>query len=369
MADEKLFGGAYAGKTALVTGHTGFKGSWLAFWLEELGCRVVGYSLPAPSEPNHFRVLSLRGQFVEGDVRDRPRLAALVRECRPDVVFHLAAQSLVRRSYRDPAETFETNVLGTLAVYEACRAAPAPVRAIVCVTSDKVYENREWVWGYREADPVGGYDPYSCSKGCAELLTSCYRNSYFNLSEYGRSHQTLVATARAGNVIGGGDWAEDRLVPDLARATAAGRPLVLRNPTSVRPWQHVLEPLSGYLQLGQKLLEGDSRFAEAWNFGPAEDGAVATETLVRQFQAAWPRVRYEVRREDGAPHEAALLKLDCSKARTRMQWAPVWSWAQTVEVTANWYRQYYESGTALTGRDLAAYVADARRRELPWSRA
>ncbi len=271
MAEDTLFGGAYAGRTALVTGHTGFKGSWLALWLEELGCRVVGYSLPPPTEPNHFGLLSLRCRSEAGDVRDRARLAAVVRECRPDVVFHLAAQPLVRRSYREPAETFEANALGTVSVLEACRATP--VKAVVSVTTDKVYENREWCWGYREADPLGGFDPYSCSKACAELIAACYRGSFFNPAEYGRSHRTLVATARAGNVIGGGDWAEDRLVPDLARAAAAGRPLALRNPASVRPWQHVLEPLAGYLLLGQRLLEGDARCAEAWNFGPGEDGA------------------------------------------------------------------------------------------------
>jgi CDP-glucose 4,6-dehydratase len=366
MVDEQLFGAVYAGKTALLTGHTGFKGSWLALWLEQLGCRVVGYSLPPPTEPSHIAALSLNCHSVVGDVRDRPRLTAVVKECRPDVVFHLAAQPLVRRSYRDPVGTFETNVLGTVSVHEACRAADS-VRAIVCVTSDKVYENREWVWGYRETDPVGGYDPYSCSKGCTELVTSCYRNSYFNLAEYGRSHQVLVATARAGNVIGGGDWAEDRLVPDLVRATTAGRPLILRNPRSVRPWQHVLEPLSGYLQLGQKLLEGDARFAEAWNFGPNADGAVAVESVVRQFRAAWPRVRYEAQQEAGAPHEAGLLHLDCAKARSKMGWAPVWNWTDSVAVTADWYRQFYETGALLTRRDLAAYIKDARRMSLSWS--
>jgi CDP-glucose 4,6-dehydratase len=367
MAQELLFGGVYAGKTALVTGHTGFKGSWLTFWLEELGCRVVGFSLPPPTDPSHVRLLPLRCQSLVGDVRDRQKLASVVTEWRPDVVFHLAAQPLVRRSYRDPAGTFEANVLGTVSVYEACRAAPDSVRAIVCVTSDKVYENREWAWGYRETDLVGGYDPYSCSKGCTELITSCYRNSYFNLTKYERSHQTLLATARAGNVIGGGDWSEDRLVPDLVRATTADRPLVLRNPGSVRPWQHVLEPLSGYLQLGQKLLEGDARFAEAWNFGPDAEGAVAVERVVRQFQVAWSRVRYEAQPEAGAPHEAGLLQLDCAKARSEMGWSAVWKWTEAVAFTADWYREFYQTGAPLTRRDLASYIKDARRQNLPWS--
>jgi CDP-glucose 4,6-dehydratase len=368
VVSETLFGGVYAGKTALVTGHTGFKGSWLALWLEELGCRVVGFSLGAATDPNHFAALSLRCHSVVGDLRDRHRLVGLVREYRPDIIFHLAAQPLVRRSYRDPVETFETNALGTVSVYEACRSAAAAPLAVVCITSDKVYENREWTWGYRETDSLGGYDPYSCSKACAELITSCYRNSYFNLAEYGHKHHTLVAIGRAGNVIGGGDWAEDRLVPDLVRATLAGRPVVLRNPGSVRPWQHVLESLSGYLQLGQKLLERDVRFADAWNFGPGPDGAVAVETVVRQFQAAWPRVECVVQREAGAPHEAGLLSLDCAKARSKLGWFPVWTWTEAVKATADWYRQFQETGTAASRSDLATYVAAARRQNLPWSR-
>ncbi len=362
-----LFAGVYAGKTALVTGHSGFKGSWLACWLEELGCRVIGYSLPAPAECYHLRTLSMRCHSIEGDIRRREHLADVVKEHRPDIVFHLAAQPLVRRSYREPVETFETNVLGTIAVYEACRAAlPAP-RAVVCVTSDKVYENREWTWGYREVDALGGHDPYSCSKACAELVTASYRKSYFNLREYGQSHHTLVATARAGNVIGGGDWAEDRLVPDLVRATIAERPVVLRNPNAVRPWQHVLEPLSGYLQLGQKLLLGDVRFADAWNFGPGPEGAVAVERVVEQFQATWPRVRYSIQAEPGGPHEAGLLSLDSAKARSRLGWTGVWSWQEAVKTTADWYRQFYTTGEAQTRRDLAAYVKAARRQGVRWS--
>ena len=369
MVYESLFGGIYAGKTALVTGHSGFKGSWLMLWLQELGCRVVGYSLPAPTEPNHLGLLSLNGTTVTGDVRDRSRLAGVVREYRPDIVFHLAAQPLVRRSYRDPVETFDSNILGTVSVFEACRASALSPQAIVCVTSDKVYENRECAWGYRETDSLGGYDPYSCSKACTELIAACYRNSYFNLAEYGRSHGTLLATARAGNVIGGGDWAEDRLVADLVRATVEGRPLVLRNPHSVRPWQHVLEPLSGYLLLGHKLLQQQAAFAGAWNFGPDEDGAVSVAAIVEQFQAVWPRVCYEYQPPASAPHEAGLLKLDSSKARDQMNWSPVWKWTEAVAVTAEWYRAFYESGKPLSRRDLAAYVEAARRHNLSWSQA
>ncbi|HTU91482.1 MAG TPA: CDP-glucose 4,6-dehydratase [Gemmataceae bacterium] len=369
MAHEPLFGGIYADKTALVTGHSGFKGSWLVLWLEALGCRVIGYSLPAPTEPNHLGVLPLCCTTVTGDVLDRSRLAEVVRAYRPDMVFHLAAQPLVRRSYRDPIETFDSNVLGTVSVLEACRTADVSPRAIVCVTSDKVYENRECAWGYRETDILGGYDPYSCSKACTELIACCYRNSYFNLVDYGRSHHTLLATARAGNVIGGGDWAEDRLVPDLVRAASEGRPLILRNPHCVRPWQHVLEPLSGYLLLGQKLLAGEAAFAGAWNFGPDEDGAVPVESIVQQFRAVWPRLRYESQPQVGAPHEAGLLKLDSSKARDQMGWLPVWKWTEAVAVTAEWYRAFYESGQPLSLRQLDAYVEAARRHDLSWSQA
>lgn len=368
MTYESLFGGIYAGKTALVTGHSGFKGSWLALWLEELGCRVIGYSLPAPTEPNHLGALSLRCTSLLGDIRDRSHLAAIVLEHRPDIVFHLAAQPLVRRSYRDPVETFETNVLGTVSVCEACRAVDS-VRAIVCVTSDKVYENRECGWGYRETDTLGGHDPYSSSKACTELVAACYRNSYFARAEHGRTHDTLLATARAGNVIGGGDWAEDRLVPDLVKATTSDRPLLVRNPLSVRPWQHVLEPLSGYLLLGQKLLRGETSFAEAWNFGPAEEGAVAVQSIVRQFCEVWPRVRYEMQPQAGAPHEAGLLKLDSSKAQRQMGWSPVWNWTDAVATTAEWYSHFHEKGAVRTRRDLDDYIAAARRLNLSWSQA
>lgn len=361
------FGGAYQGRTVLVTGHTGFKGSWLALWLRELGARVVGYALPPETDPNHIGLLDCDLGNVAGDVRDRQHLAAVMAEHRPDVVFHLAAQPLVRRSYRDPAQTLEANVLGTVNLYEVCRSTPS-VRAVVSVTSDKVYENQEWTWGYREIDRLGGHDPYSCSKACVELVTSCYRNCFFNPRDYGRSHQLLLASARAGNVIGGGDWSEDRIVPDLVKATARDEKVVLRSPRAVRPWQHVLEPLSGYLYLGQKLLEGHREYAEAWNFGPEEGGAVEVECLVRQFQQVWPRVRYEVRTEEGAPHEAGRLMLDCSKARVKIGWFPVWDWADAVAMTASWYRDFYESGTVPTRATLHRYWDDASQRSCVWSR-
>jgi CDP-glucose 4,6-dehydratase len=350
----------YRGRTVLVTGHTGFKGSWLCLWLRELGARVVGYSLAPPTEPSHYRLLGLDVETFLGDVRDAAALRAVVAGCRPSVVFHLAAQPLVRTSYREPAETLATNVMGTVNVYESCRAAGC-VRAIVAVTSDKAYENRESPTGYRETDPVGGSDPYSCSKGCAELVTSCYRASYFPVYGYGSAHRTLLASARAGNVIGGGDWAEDRLIPDAVTAAARGEPVDLRNPRSVRPWQHVLEPLSGYLLLGARLLEGRTEFAEAWNFGPEASGDVEVEAVVAQMQKSWPDLRYRIVPDPAGPHETRVLKLDSGKARDRLGWRPVWDWTEAVGRTAAWYRRYHEQGEVCSREDLARYASDALR--------
>jgi CDP-glucose 4,6-dehydratase len=355
----------YRGKTVLVTGHTGFKGSWLCLWLRELGARVVGYSLAPPTEPSHYRLLGLDMESVIADVRDAEALRAVVERSRPSAVFHLAAQPLVRRSYREPVETLTTNIVGTVNVYEACRAAGC-VRALVSVTSDKAYENRESPTGYRETDPVGGSDPYSCSKGCAELITKCYRASYFPTQGYGSAHHTLLASARAGNVIGGGDWAEDRLIPDAVKAAARGEPVTLRNPRSVRPWQHVLEPLSGYLLLGARLLEGREEFAEAWNLGPDAQGDVEVEAVAARMREFWPGLHYLVAPDPSGPHETKMLKLDSSKAREFLGWRPVWDWAEAVERTALWYRRYHEEGVVCSSEDLTRYMLDARRRGCYW---
>jgi CDP-glucose 4,6-dehydratase len=355
----------YRGRTVLVTGHTGFKGSWLCLWLRELGARVVGFSLAPPTEPNHYRLLGLDMESVLGDVRDASAVQAVVDSAQPAIVFHLAAQPLVRLSYRRPVETLSANILGTMNVYEACRAVGC-VRAIVSITSDKAYENRESSTGYRETDPMGGSDPYSCSKGCAELITSCYRSSYFPARGYGSAHRTLLASARAGNVIGGGDWAEDRLIPDAVRAAARGEAAALRNPRSVRPWQHVLEPLSGYLLLGSRLLQGRTEFAEAWNFGPDEQGAVAVEAVVDKMQKCWPGLRCVVTPDPSGPQETKVLKLDSTKARERLGWRPVWDWAEAVERTALWYRRYHEQGAVRSREDLAQYTRDALRRGCAW---
>lgn len=349
-----MFNNIYRGKKVFVTGSSGFKGSWLCFWLERLGAEVTGYALAVPTEPGHFTMLKLGGNYIEGDIRDAGKLSAAIRDSGAEIVFHLAAQPLVRLSYDNPVDTFSTNVIGTLNVFEACRRS-STVRAIINVTSDKCYENREWVWGYRENDPMGGYDPYSCSKGCSELITSSYRNSYFNPAVYGDKHQTLLASCRAGNVIGGGDWAGDRLIPDIMRAVSENRKVSIRNPNATRPWQHVLEPLGGYLLVGQKLLEGKASFAEGWNFGPDDDASINVESVVRHVKAHWDRIDYELERNPDKPHEATLLKLDCSKARARLGWSPVWNIGETFARTVDWYRNYYEGGIISTEKDLDEY--------------
>jgi CDP-glucose 4,6-dehydratase len=341
----------------LITGHTGFKGSWLAFWLEKMGADVHGYSLGAPTEPNHYSLLKPDIDSTTGDVRDLEKLTKAIRAAKPEIVFHLAAQSLVRLSYELPADTFATNVMGTLNVFEACRQNTS-VRAIINVTSDKCYENRHLERGYNEGDPMGGHDPYSASKGCSELLTKSYRNSFFNSESYGKEHNVLLASCRAGNVIGGGDWAADRLIPDIMKSANLGRPVQIRNPLSIRPWQHVLEPLSGYLSLGQKLLEGDKAFADAWNFGPCDDNSMSVEEVVRRIRNYWAKIDYLVSENPKDLHEAALLKLDSSKAIRELKWLPRWDAGKTLKKTAEWYKNYYENGIINTETDIEEYEKD-----------
>lgn len=365
MVVEKLFSGIYKNSTVLVTGHTGFKGSWLCFWLQEMGAKVIGYSLEAPTHPNHFELLNLDIVSIIGDIRDMKKLDDVFATYKPDSVFHLAAQPLVRLSYENPIETYETNVMGTLKVFEACRKHN--VRAIVNVTSDKAYDNKEWIWGYRENDPMGGFDPYSSSKGCAELLTSSYRNSYFNPSEYQKSHHTLLASCRAGNVIGGGDWAQDRLMSDIMHSVSQGKKVIIRNPNATRPWQHVLEPLSGYLMIGQKLLEGDKEFAEGWNFGPSDEGSITVQEVVQHVKKHWDAIEYDISHVPNQLHEANLLKLDCSKAHIRLKWKDVWDSKTTFEKTVEWYKTFYETQKAATKENLNTYIADAKTKGLQWS--
>lgn len=361
-----MFNRIYKNKRVLITGHTGFKGSWLALWLSTMGANVTGYSLPPPTEPNHFDLLDLDLNSIIGDIRDAKTLAGVFKQQQPEIVFHLAAQPIVRLSFEDPVETFSSNVMGTINVFEAARES-GTVRAIVNVTSDKCYENREWAWGYREIDPLGGYDPYSASKGCAEIIAGCWRSSFFNPEHYGISHHTLLSSCRAGNVIGGGDWAADRLIPDAMRAASQTRKVKIRNPHATRPWQHVLEPLSGYLLLGQRLLEGRKEYAEAWNFGPSDDGDATVEKIVRQVQKAWPKIDYETGADSNPPHEAGMLRLDCSKALAKLQWRPVWDGKTSVKKTALWYRVFYESNEVKSMEDLHSYIADAKNKNIVWT--
>jgi len=360
-----LFNGIYKDKTVLVTGHTGFKGSWLSYWLEQMGAKVVGYSLEVPTTPNHFELLNLKMTSIIGDIRDLEKLKQVFTEYKPDIVFHLAAQPLVRLSYENPIETYETNVMGTLKVFEACREAN--VKAIVNITSDKAYENKEWVWGYRENDPMGGYDPYSSSKGCADLLANSYRNSYFNINEYKKSHNTLLASCRAGNVIGGGDWAADRLLTDIMLSVSEGKKVSIRNPHATRPWQHVLEPLSGYLHIGQKLLQEQVAFGEVWNFGPSDEGSISVEELVKKVKKYWDKIDYEINQNPEQLHEANLLKLDCSKAHIQLKWKDVWNSEMTFEKTVTWYKSFYESQEIQTQQNLQEYIRDAKMKKIEWA--
>jgi CDP-glucose 4,6-dehydratase len=363
---REFFGGVYAGRRVLVTGHTGFKGSWLCLWLQQMGAEVFGYALAPPTTPSHFDLLRLDIRDGRGDIRDADGLRRFVAEARPEIVFHLAAQPLVRLSYERPVETYATNVLGSVALYEACRAVGG-VRAIVSITTDKVYENREWAWPYREDDALGGHDPYSASKACADLATASYRRSYWPLPEYGKTHSTLVCTARAGNVVGGGDWAHDRLIPDLVRGVSAGEEAVLRNPESTRPWEHVLEPLAGYLLLGQRLWQGRAELARAWNFGPSMDGVLTVEQVVHRMSQVWPALRYRVERPERAPHEAGQLALDCSLARSLLRWRPLWDGDACFVRTCEWYREHHERGAVISLKQLSSYLTEGRLMGAVWA--
>lgn len=326
----------WQGKRVFVTGHTGFKGSWLSIWLSSLGAQVCGFSLSPPTTPALFDEADV-AQIMDsqsGDLRDSEAIACSVRAFQPDIVLHLAAQSLVRLSYQEPVTTYATNVMGSVHVLEAVRQCPG-VRALVMVTTDKCYENREWDWGYRENEAMGGHDPYSNSKGCAELVTDAYRRSFFAGTE------TAVASARAGNVIGGGDWAVDRLVPDILRAFGGGEPAILRNPLSVRPWQHVLEPLSAYLLLAERLYTQGQEVAQAWNFGPFEEDARPVEWIAHCMSQAWGQGATWVLDESSShPHEATYLKLDISRARSRLGWTPTWALGETLGRIVQWHKAW-----------------------------
>lgn len=354
-----LFGNAYHNRRVLLTGHTGFKGSWMAHWLHSMGAQVTGIALPPETTPNHWDLLKLPVTDHRIDIRDNDTLCRAIADCAPDIVFHMAAQPLVRRSYRQPRETWETNVMGTVNVLDACRLH-TKAKAIVVITTDKCYENKETGQAYAEDDKLGGHDPYSASKAGTELVAGSYRDAFFHTDG-----APLLATARAGNVIGGGDWSEDRLIPDLARAQAARQSLAIRSPRSTRPWQHVLEPLSGYLLLGQRLLAGDRAAATAWNFGPDGDSALSVADVLDRIKSYWPDMAWHV---DGTPsvHEAGMLQLDSGKAHRELGWRPVLTLAQQLEMTASWYRAFFEKNAVDTATQLAAYQDAAKRANAAW---
>lgn len=347
-------------KKVLITGHTGFKGSWLSLMLHKLGAGVFGYALDPPTNPgmfNELRIDDLITSFI-GDIRDLSKLMHAVNLYRPELIFHMAAQPLVRESYKDPVATYETNVIGTVNLLETVRRSPG-VKAVVIVTSDKCYENKEWHWGYRENDPVGGYDPYSNSKACTELVTTAFRNSFFNANEY-MAHGVALASARAGNVIGGGDWAEDRLIPDFIRAIKNGEEVRIRSPFAIRPWQHVLEPLTGYMSLAEKLYNDGPVYAGPWNFGPEDTDARNVDYITKRFAEFWGDGFSFVPDIDPQPHEASFLKLDCSKAKAKLGWVSLWDIDQALKHTVEWYKAWInkEDLMSITENQIAEYFQD-----------
>lgn len=328
------------GKRVFLTGHTGFKGSWLSLWLQSLGAQVTGYALNPPTTPSLFEVANVGSgmKSLIGDIRDANAIEIAMVRSDPEIVIHMAAQPLVRYSYTNPIETYSTNVMGTVHLLEAVKKSNS-VKAVVNITTDKCYENREWDWGYRENDPMGGYDPYSNSKGCAELVTSAYRSSFFNPNNH-HQHGVCLASVRAGNVIGGGDWAQDRLIPDIISAFTENRPVIIRNPNAIRPWQHVLEPLRGYLSLAERLYQGELSFADGWNFGPNDDDARTVEWIVSRFANLWGGGASWQLDSNEQPHEATYLKLDISKAKNRLKWSPILDLNESLEMIVDWYHAY-----------------------------
>jgi CDP-glucose 4,6-dehydratase len=355
---NKLF---WQNKNVLITGCTGFKGSWLSTLLFELGAKVYGYSLDVNTNPNMFDLLSLKNKisFYKGDIRNFDEFNQFINKINPEIVFHLAAQPLVLYSYQNPIETYHTNVVGLVNVLEAIRNNNH-VKAIINVTSDKCYENKEWVWGYRENEPMGGYDPYSNSKGCAELVTSCYQHSYFNIKDFNKTHNTLLASARSGNVIGGGDWSEDRLVPDMIKSILSNQMVKIRSPQAIRPWQHVLEPLTGYLMLAEKLFIGNINYVGAWNFGPNQEDTKNVEYIVSKLCQMWGNNASWMLDENknNTHHEANYLKLDCNKSNNILNWQPKWNLENTLIKIIEWYKAYKNNDDLynITKKHLIEYM-------------
>lgn len=345
----------YKGKKVFLTGHTGFKGSWMTYWLQTLGAEVVGFSLPPTTEPNHFDLLKLDLYSNFNNICNLNALRKAITISKPDIIFHLAAQPLVRYSYQHPIETFQTNIIGTANVMEAARNCES-VKAIVIITTDKCYENVEQKKGYVETDKMGGYDPYSSSKGCAELVVNSYRNSFFNLKDFNTKHQTLIASARAGNVIGGGDWSLDRLIPDLIFGAIHSTKTNIRYPNATRPWQHVLEPISGYLMLGEKLLHSEVEFATGWNFGPQENEVLTVEEVLKFSKNIWNKINFEFETRVKQPHEAGLLSLNIDNAKHKLGWTPKWNNLKSITKTIEWYKEFYDSNMINTNSDLNQYI-------------
>ena len=359
-----MFDEAYRGRRVLLTGHTGFKGSWLALWLSHLGSKLYGYSLP-PLEPSHYALSGAHKLFAKewlADINDYAALESALQEARPEVIFHLAAQPLVRASYHNPLQTFATNALGVAHLLNACRKLES-VRAVVIVTTDKVYENKEWLYGYRECDALGGHDPYSASKACAEIITDSMRRSFFHPESYGASgskgHSVLIATARAGNVIGGGDFSCDRLLPDLMRSVASRTPASIRYPSSTRPWQFVCESLQGYLLLAQALLAGRVECASSFNFGPSGEQILRVSQVLELAQQEWGQIAYTIE-PDSSLHEAGLLGLDSSKAINLLGFSPLWSATEAIQKSVAWYREWSQSGTILSHKHLGEYIDEIK---------
>ncbi len=362
---SKLFSGIYTGKKVFITGHTGFKGSWLSFWLKKLGANIYGYSLKLPSTPNHYSLLQLNIDSEINDIRNYSGLKNALINFKPEIIFHLAAQPIVRYSYKNPIETFETNLLGTVNLLEAARNTPS-IKAIVCISTDKCYENIETTEGYKENSPMGGYDPYSASKGCMELTINSYRNSFFNIKDYKSKHQTLIASCRAGNVIGGGDWGYDRLIPDIVKNASENKITEIRNLFAVRPWQHVLESISAYLQLGQKLLEEKVNLAGPWNIGPTDKEHFTVNDVIKLAQQTWTKIQYNEVCLEKNPHEAKLLVLNCDKANKILNWKKVWEFEETVRKTVSWYKEFYEKDIVNTDKNLKEYIKSAKIQVLDW---
>jgi len=336
----------YKNKKVFITGHSGFKGSWLTLWLQDIGAEVAGYSLE-PEKLSHFNLLNLKSKNYFNDINDQNSLEKAILEFKPDVVFHLAAQPLVRDSYDDPVTTYNTNVTGSLKVYLA--ALKAKVTALVSITTDKVYENKEWSYGYREVDRFGGHDPYSASKACMEIMTESFKKSFLN------DGQMLIATVRAGNVIGGGDWAKDRLVPDLIKNAVANRPTPIRSPNSIRPWQHVLDPLHGYLLVGERLLKGEKKYATSYNFGPDNAGHLQVVEVVGLAKKVWDKIDIKIEIVEGQRHEASILKLDTNKAYTELDWKPTWDATDSISHTVEWYKNYYLEKKVISLAQIAKF--------------